>query len=171
MALISTTHLPKADFIKHQQEAQAQVEENPFGNLNLEKVKFESDPNYGYNQQAKQPISQNRASIVEKNNASVSRSNMNTIQRTQVANNTNVVRKTSNGRTIKRTRNGDPYVYDDVYNHNGDIKFKRSEEEHYDLRMPKGQKAQFMQIAKNQKMSFNQMVLRAIDSYINRFVR
>ena len=80
-------------------------------------------------------------------------------------------RKTSTGRTLKRTKNGNPYIYEDKYNHNGDIKFSRAEEEHYDLRMPKGQKAQFMQIAKQQKMSFNQMVLRAIEMYIQNTVR
>lgn len=169
MALnVDKNNLPKVgqDFRNAQEVAKSKVQTNPFGSFKMDRVEVRPDPAYSNQstsvQQSvrQQPVQQPKTTQRVERQTSVTH-----YQDHQE------IRKTSTGRTLKRTKNGNPYIYEDKYNHNGDIKFSRTEEEHYDLRMPKGQKAQFMQIAKYQKMSFNQMVLRAIEMYINNTLR
>lgn len=164
MALnVDKNNLPKVGqgFRDAQEVARSKVQINPFGAVKVDRVEVRPDPTYTQQTAPTQePAQQPR--MVQRDGRQIPVTHYQDNQG---------VRKTSTGRTLKRTKNGNPYIYEDKYNHNGDIKFSRAEEEHYDLRMPKGQKAQFMQIAKHQKMSFNQMVLRAIEMYIQNTLR
>lgn len=172
MALnVDKNNLPKVgqDFRTAQEVARSKVQTNPFGAVKMDRVEVRPDPTYTQQAPVQQPVRQEPVRQQPAQPRMVQREDRQ-IPVTHFQDNTGT-RKTSTGRTLKRTKNGNPYIYEDKYNHNGDIKFSRAEEEHYDLRMPKGQKAQFMQIAKHQKMSFNQMVLRAIEMYIQNTVR
>lgn len=174
MALnVDKNNLPKVgqDFRNAQEIAKSKVQTNPFGSFKMDRVEVKPDPTYS-NQTApvQQPVRQEPVRQQPVQQPRMVQRDERQIPVTHYQDNQGT-RKTSTGRTLKRTKNGNPYIYEDKYNHNGDIKFSRAEEEHYDLRMPKGQKAQFMQIAKHQKMSFNQMVLRAIEMYIQNTLR
>ena len=172
MALnVDKNNLPKVgqDFRNAQELARSKVQTSPFGAVKMDRVEVRPDPTYTQQAPVQQPVRQEPVRQQPAQPRMVQREDRQ-IPVTHFQDNPGT-RKTSTGRTLKRTKNGNPYIYEDKYNHNGDIKFSRAEEEHYDLRMPKGQKAQFMQIAKQQKMSFNQMVLRAIEMYIQNTVR
>lgn len=173
MALnIDKTSLPRVgqDFREAQEVAKSKVKTNPFGSVKIDRVEVKPDPLYNEPHNSMQrPTTQ---PTVRQNSAQqrMVQSQGREIPVNYYQNNQEI-RKTSSGKTLKRTRNGNPYIYEDKYDHNGDIRFSRKDEEHYDLRMPKGQKAQFMQIAKANGTSFNQMVLRAIELYIKNIMR
>ena len=79
----------------------------------------------------------------------------------------NSERKTINGRTLKTTKNGNTYTYEDVYNHKDEVTLKKEDTVKYLLRLPAGFKRQLELIAKQEGYSFNQLILRAVRQYIS----
>lgn len=73
---------------------------------------------------------------------------------------------TANGRTLKTTKNGNRYVYEDVYDHRQDVKMTKEEEAVFSLRIPKKYKAYLESVARGERISLNQLILRAIREFV-----
>ncbi len=153
MALINTSKLPKVNdsnraIASEQAKARDKVVANPFGNMSL-----------GIQNQ------QSQQEQVQTSETSNIRSN----EYKKVVANSSTTR-TASGKTLKRTKNGNTYSYEDVFDHRNDVIVEKGKEAHYDLRMPQEFKEKVMAIAKSQreKTSFNQLILRAIREYISK---
>lgn len=157
MAFIDTKRLPNAqtgNILNSQRKAQESVKADPFANLNLDAIEVNEN----------KKIYQNRVnSSFEKTltgTTQVKERPQSTIQR-------NSERKTINGRTLKTTKNGNTYTYEDVYNHKDEVTLKKEDTVKYLLRLPAGFKRQLELIAKQEGYSFNQLILRAVRQYIS----
>ena len=152
MALVDTKHLPKVDFAQQQRQAQSQVQANPFGNLGLEKMKVEQDPNYGYAQQVRQQTAQPRTAQSQP------------VQRQpQQA----PIREQSSGvvgqKVVKRTKRGDTYSYADKYDHSKDIKPRKVVP--ITFRIDADVYEKFKEMARRQRTSVNQLMMRAMEQF------
>ena len=157
MAFIDTKRLPNAqtgNILNSQRKAQDSVKADPFANLNLDAIEVNEN----------KKIYQNRVnSSFEKTLTGTTQAKerpQSTIQR-------NSERKTINGRTLKTTKNGNTYTYEDVYNHKDEVTLKKEDTVKYLLRLPAGFKRQLELIAKQEGYSFNQLILRAVRQYIS----
>lgn len=163
MALIDTKRLPNAqtgNILNSQRKAQESVKSDPFANLNLNAIDVkENKTNY----QNKNVVNTNISRVSVKTTQEKERPQLNS----HLYNERKPERKTRNGRTLKTTKNGNTYTYEDVYNHKDEVTLKKEDTVKYLLRLPASFKRKAEQIAKQEGYSFNQLILRAVRQYIS----
>lgn len=172
MALIPTDRLPKAQtgsILEAQRKAQESVQANPFGNMNLNKLQVEQDPNYAnYNQSAQQrPVQQPTQQQRVVQQPRMVQQQPRPVQRKPVQTTSNErpqAHITSNGRMIKTSVNGNTYPYEDKFDHSRDVALEQDAK--FLLRLPKQHKEYLERVAKAERTSLNQLIVRAIDSYV-----
>ena len=157
MAFIDTKRLPNAqtgNILNSQRKAQESVKADPFANLNLDAIEVNENKKI-YHTRVNRSFEKTLTGTTQAKERPQS-----TIQR-------NSERKTINGRTLKTTKNGNTYTYEDVYNHKDEVTLKKEDTVKYLLRLPAGFKRQLELIAKQEGYSFNQLILRAVRQYIS----
>ncbi len=171
MALIPTDRLPKAQtgsILESQKKAQESVQTDPFKSLNLGKIKVEADPNYAQQQNPYGSVQQPQARPVQ--NKPVQQPKMvrqpqaRPVPSTPVQNGRPQAHLTANGRMIKTSVNGNTYPYEDKFDHSRDVMLEQDAK--FLLRLPKEHKDYLERLAKAERTSLNQMIVRAINQYV-----
>lgn len=168
MALnVDKNNLPKVgqDFRTAQELARSKVQANPFGAVKMDRVEVSPDPTYTQQAPVQQPV---RQEPVRQQPAQqprmVQQPQTRPVQNRTTQNERPQAHITANGRVIKTSVNGNTYSYEDKFDHSKDVMLEQDAK--FLLRLPKEHKDYLERLAKAERTSLNQLIVRAINSYV-----